>query len=278
MLLAVAAFSLAGRDRAELSTAPTAFASWQAFPLVVAATGAWVLAATFVFARSSASGYRRAFRRALLINLVLMGLTALLMGGSELLRTGEGQRSPLRLIDLEDTWTLEFDVPGLRYVALALLGLLLVGLAAALGTGLSMLVWSLLPTELKLRLRVRAGRVGLGSGDHRSAVPDGLLATITRARQALDSADEPRRAIIAAYAAMEQAIVEHGADRRAAQTPTEFITSAIDDDLLRDRAAAERLLHLFELARFSHLPLPPDAVETAGRCLDQLQAELLVNR
>ena len=278
VLLAIAAFGLASRDTAELSTAPLAFTGWQALPLVLAATGAWVLAATLVFARSSASGYRRAFRRALLINLVLVGLTAALIASTELFRSGGSQAAPFRLLDLEDTWTSDFDIPALRFVAWVLLALLLLGLASALVAVVSMLVWSLLPGELKLRLRVRAGRSGLGSGNRASGVPDALLATIAQARQALDGADEPRRAIIAAYAAMERAIVQHGLDRRAAQTPTEFLAAAIDNDLLRDQVAAERLRHLFELARFSHLPLPADAVETASQSLDLLHAELLVSR
>ncbi len=274
-LLTVAAFGFAGRQSATLSTVAIGTEGWEVLPVVLAAIGAWILAATLVFARSTALGFGRSFRRALLINVLLVGFTVLLFVRTSWLARGFGSRGYPRAEDLEDRWSLQLDVPVLRHLPIVLLALLALVLAAALVTGLGLLVWWLLPDGMRRDWRVRAMGVGLvGLGRRVSASPETALRTIERVRDALHTGDEPRRAIIAAYAAMEHAVQAQGVERRATQTPAEFLLRALADDLIQHRDAAEQLLDLFELARFSTLPLPADAVAVADRALGVLEADL----
>ena len=274
-LLALAAFGFAGRQSSSLSTAAVGTEGWAALPVVAAAIGAWILAATLVFARSTALGFGRSFRWALLINVLLVGFTVLLFARTSWLAVAFGSRGYPRAGDLEDRWSLQLDVPLVRHLPTVLLALLALVLVAALLTGLGVLVWWLLPAGVRRDWRVRAMGVGsVGLGRRVSASPETALTTIVRVREALHTGDEPRRAIIAAYAAMEHAVQAQGVERRAAQTPAEFLVRALADDLFQHRDAAEQLLDLFELARFSTLPLPADAVTVADRALGVLEADL----
>jgi len=273
-LLAVAAFGLAGRSRVTLSldpVSPTGPAQWSA---LVAADAAWVLAATVVIARTSVSGtLGPALRKALLVNAGMLLVLFLVVSGGMVSAPRAGAPPVVRrVLDGDDPWTTQLDVPGLRFVLAGVVPLAV--LAAVVGAVL--LVWTLVATRGRFHRRgatgARPGRPG--RGPRRAASPAGVLDAIVQARRALATAEQDRLAVIEAYAAMERAVEAHGAVRRAAQTPAEFLRSALDADLLRDEAAALRLLRLFELARFSHEELPTGAAAALDRDLGVLQAEL----
>jgi hypothetical protein len=75
-------------------------------------------------------------------------------------------------------------------------------------------------------------------------------AAVHRAVEILTDEADPRRAVIAAYAAMERLLATAGAARNPAEAPLEYVAR---NPLLNSagRAAAHRLSELFETARFS---------------------------
>jgi Domain of unknown function (DUF4129) len=270
VLLALAGLGLAARPRVTLTFDPV-LSGWPAILAALMASAAWVLAATAVFARTSAHGdVRRAFRRAFLMNLGLLSAAWFVLVGLDM--GGAAQKTsrllPPVMVDQVD-WNLWFDFGGTRWLFGAIV-------AAVVVTGvvlLARMAWSIrLGTRRRRAELVRRPRFGRGA--HGSATPEDIREAVVRARRALLGADDARRAIIAAYAAMERSVAGHGVDRRPSQTPAEFLHEALDGGVLHDRAAATRLLRLFECARFSHEELPADAVVVAADALDALQADV----
>ena len=102
---------------------------------------------------------------------------------------------------------------------------------------------------------------------------DQLRAVVESGRSALRLVDDARAAIIACYAAMEQALARAGAARAAADTPYELLLRAADRDLIRTDAAT-RLTTLFYEARFSSHPMPPARRDDAQQALNELAASL----
>jgi hypothetical protein len=101
-----------------------------------------------------------------------------------------------------------------------------------------------------------------------------MLATAVRAglRDARLEPD-PRRAVIAAYATMEQLLAAQGLPRRAVEAPLEYLArlfAALDVS----GEALRTLTDLFELARFSHHPISPAAKERAIAALTTIEQEL----
>jgi ABC-type tungstate transport system substrate-binding protein len=85
-----------------------------------------------------------------------------------------------------------------------------------------------------------------------------------------------RRAIIAAYARMEQALARSGLPRRPSEAPFEYMERALLE-LEASAHAAERLTDLFERAKFSqHEPLPEmrdNAIDALLAVRDELAQE-----
>jgi hypothetical protein len=106
--------------------------------------------------------------------------------------------------------------------------------------------------------------------------PPQTVALATAVRAGLRDArlePDPRRAVIAAYATMEQLLAAQGLPRRAVEAPLEYLArlfAALDvsGDALRT------LTDLFELARFSHHPISPAAKERAIAALTAIEQEL----
>jgi hypothetical protein len=101
-----------------------------------------------------------------------------------------------------------------------------------------------------------------------------MLATAVRAglRDARLEPD-PRRAVIAAYATMEQLLAAQGLPRRAVEAPLEYLArlfAALDVS----GEALRTLTDLFELARFSHHPISSAAKERAIAALTTIEQEL----
>jgi len=86
------------------------------------------------------------------------------------------------------------------------------------------------------------------------AVPPGgqpvAIAAVDAALDALGREVDPRRAVIAAYAAMERLLGAAGSPRRPADAPTEHLERSLVL-LGAGRSAARRLVELFQRARFS---------------------------
>jgi hypothetical protein len=93
---------------------------------------------------------------------------------------------------------------------------------------------------------------------------------------ALAEVDEPRAAVIGAYAAMEEALARQGVARAVTDTPSDLLARTIRAGLLTStgEAAARELAGLFARARFSRRALPADARLAAVAALDRLQSEL----
>lgn len=87
---------------------------------------------------------------------------------------------------------------------------------------------------------------------------------------------DPRRAVIAAYASMEQALAAQGMPRRAVEAPLEYmerVFGAIDAG-----EAMGTLTELFELARFSHHAISPAMRERAIAALVVIERDLRAAR
>lgn len=90
--------------------------------------------------------------------------------------------------------------------------------------------------------------------DELDADVEQLTEAIAAGRRALADEGEAREAVIACYAAMENALSAQGNGRRAADTPEEFLRRVTGARLI-PAEPAERLTDLFREARFSRHPI-----------------------
>jgi hypothetical protein len=88
-----------------------------------------------------------------------------------------------------------------------------------------------------------------------------------------DLSREPREAIIACYAAMEDALAHSGAVPQDSDTPSEVLARAVDHDAIHAGTATE-LVDLFAEARFSPHVMNEGHREVAVRALQLVLAEL----
>jgi hypothetical protein len=84
---------------------------------------------------------------------------------------------------------------------------------------------------------------------------------------------DPRRAVIAAYARMEQALAVHGLPRREAEAPLEYL-GRILLDLTVSEQSVTRLTELFERAKFSTHTIGPELKDEAIDALAALRDDL----
>lgn len=112
----------------------------------------------------------------------------------------------------------------------------------------------------------------------RPSPPDGenvaavAYAAIDAGAGALHDVADPRQAIIACYAAMEQALASAGVRRLAAETPSDLLSRLADHHAdAAAHEAARRLTALFLEARFSSHPMSSADRETARALLAQLR-------
>ncbi|HET6793342.1 MAG TPA: DUF4129 domain-containing protein [Acidimicrobiales bacterium] len=121
---------------------------------------------------------------------------------------------------------------------------------------------------LDRRRAARRPRVG-GDG----AVGDTVLQAVDRSLAALEAEPDGRRAVIAAYARMEQWLAAAGHGRLASETPYEYL-----DRLMGEAGAmatgGRELTALFERARFSTHPIGPELKERALGALQSMRAAL----
>jgi hypothetical protein len=101
----------------------------------------------------------------------------------------------------------------------------------------------------------------------REEAVDELVAALDSAIDDLRRDPDPRRAVVAAYARMEDALTVFGLPRKAAETPYEYLARAGRE--LEAEEAVAALTDLFELAKFSEHSID----ETMrGRAIDALVA------
>ncbi len=110
---------------------------------------------------------------------------------------------------------------------------------------------------------------------------EALVAAVDAADEGLDSAADPRTAVLAAYAAMarqlSRGLVRHGGESRPSDTAGELLDRAVDAGLVSGSPARE-LTDLFREARFSEHPMGEAARTAARRCLAQVRGELMARR
>jgi hypothetical protein len=100
-----------------------------------------------------------------------------------------------------------------------------------------------------------------------------LLAAVEASLEELEDDPDPRKAVIGAYASLEQALSRHGLARRPSEAPLEYLarwTSAVRVS----RSPAEALTRLYERARFSLHLIDEDMKQGATSALLRLRDEL----
>jgi len=96
-------------------------------------------------------------------------------------------------------------------------------------------------------------------------------AAVQAAILALDSASDPRSAVIAAYAAMERTLAEQGVTRSQSEAPREYLLRVLAQGGEAGREA-RTLTALFEEARFSTHPISEQLRERAHAALSSLRS------
>jgi hypothetical protein len=100
-----------------------------------------------------------------------------------------------------------------------------------------------------------------------------LAGSVAAGRAALAAGRDPRQAIIACYAAMEQGFATAGSAPSAADTPAEVLARAAEAGLVRS-PSAEALAGLFRRARYSAEPMTSADSASAADALAQMHADL----
>jgi hypothetical protein len=98
-------------------------------------------------------------------------------------------------------------------------------------------------------------------------------AAVDAAIGALDALDDPRRAVIAAYGAMQRTLGEHGVVRSPTEAPREYLQRVLVANQANEREA-RTLTGLFEEARYSAHPIPERLREVALAALRSLRSRL----
>jgi hypothetical protein len=143
---------------------------------------------------------------------------------------------------------------GPRWVAFVVVGVLLLGMAAAI----------LLRSEQARRRRAALAR------------PGELAELLDQTLDELEHETDPRRAVIVAWIRMERGLAAAGLPRHAAEAPLEYAARVLERTGVRP-ASVRRLADLFEQAKFSQHTIDEDmrraAVEAATAIREELGTE-----
>jgi hypothetical protein len=104
---------------------------------------------------------------------------------------------------------------------------------------------------------------------------EGPAAILDEGLGALLAEADPRRAVIAAYVAMERAMARQGWARRPAEAPSEYLARVLGVAPAR-AADLDRLVGMYQLARFSEHEVTFGMRETAVATVRRLRADLEV--
>ncbi|MEV3853593.1 DUF4129 domain-containing protein [Streptomyces sp. NPDC050095] len=127
----------------------------------------------------------------------------------------------------------------------------------------------------------RVRRLGLTPPPADALAPQGedaddrqlLLSAVESGRRALPDGADARAAVIACYAAMEEALAASGVDRRASDSPADLLARATRAGLAAG-PAAPRLTALFREARYSSHPMDDSRRAAAAAALEEIAAQL----
>ena len=112
----------------------------------------------------------------------------------------------------------------------------------------------------------------------RGELHTGLAAAVVQAvDESLDdlrAEPDPRRAVIAAYARLEQVLGAHGLPRKPAEAPMEYLGRMLAELSVSDRAA-RALTDLFERAKFSQHAVGAEMKDEAIDALETVRDDLL---
>ena len=100
-----------------------------------------------------------------------------------------------------------------------------------------------------------------------------LRETVESSLEEIEGEVDPRRAVIRAYAGMENTLAQHGLGRRRFEAPLEYLIRAFAG-IHVSKSAAERLTRLFEQARFSEHQIGPEMKREAIASLTEVRNEL----
>ena len=139
--------------------------------------------------------------------------------------------------------------------------LLWVGLGVLIAAAITLALWLATRRRPAVRRPPRGG-LAVDPEELKSALDEGAAAL-----RAVDY-DDARKAIIAAYLAMERRLGE----KNAADTPDELLARATREGMIHGPAAG-RLTGLFYEARFSSHPLGADKRDQALQALDELREQ-----
>lgn len=98
-------------------------------------------------------------------------------------------------------------------------------------------------------------------------------AAVRAAMAALDTVEDPRKAVIAAYAGMQDSLAGHGVARQPAEAPREYLRRVLATGTASEQELTT-LTGLFEEARFSPHPISERVRERALVALSSLRAAL----
>ena len=122
-------------------------------------------------------------------------------------------------------------------------------------------------------LFVRRRRAGREPSN--ATLADELGGALDDALGDLEDERDPRRAVIVAYARMEDVLADHGFPRRAFEAPFEYLARIVRELQVRAEAALA-LTELFERAKFSRHEIDPamrqEAIEALASVRDDLRA------
>ena len=104
-------------------------------------------------------------------------------------------------------------------------------------------------------------------------VAEAVVAVLDDTLDDLRHERDPRRAVIAAYARMEDVLAAHGLGRRAAETPYEYLARVLVE-LRASERSARRLTDLFEWAKFSTHDVTEGMRLEAIQCVTRLRDEI----
>lgn len=176
------------------------------------------------------------------------------------------------------------DSPALRAVSRGIEILVQLMVVAIAVTIVAVGAYQLLKVLVRLT-RLRLGR-SRGSATTRAYEPgeqdDSDADTMLRRRVVdelgllsadLDTAPDPREAVIACYVRMEAAFADAGSKRDVAETPTELMARVLTEQHV-PASDVRRLTDLFTEARFSKHPIDDDMRDAARRSLRNVAASL----
>lgn len=100
---------------------------------------------------------------------------------------------------------------------------------------------------------------------------DAIVAGAEAGLEELRSIQDPREAVIRAYAAMERVFATRGLGRRPHEAPTEYLARLVPGSADRGNAAS-RLTRAYLIARFSLHPVPSDMKQQAIAALEAMRS------